>query len=264
METIIKFISDIFQIKIENAFLVVIIFGVMQYVANHLTNKKLNESLEKLKADFQKELKEIDYKNDYYKKILDKRMMAYEELNDWIFTLHKFSSINIRNTNSNNIEKKNYPVVFANMSSLEEIISKIGEFHKEGFWISYSTVGIIHHYIDLLSSAVTDIKKNNNSNNDNNNLQFVALERYINEFQNGALGKHVTNNMFNDLIENIRSNSRLLERTELNRNDYNFYSLAVGMALNEIIKSINNTLIEKYMNDLKELYKIDDFLDFNQ
>ena len=36
------------------------------------------------------------------------------------------------------------------------------------------------------------------------------------------------------------------------------------MALNEIIKSINNILIEKYMDDFKELHKIDDFLDFNQ
>ena len=263
METIIKFISDIFQIKIENAFLVVIIFGVMQYVANHLTNKKLNESLEKLKADFQKELKEIDYKNDYYKKILDKRINAYEELNNLVFDLNKFSSINIRINNSDTI-KKDYPVVFANMSSLEELIRRIGEFHKEGLWISYSTVGIIHQYIDLLSSAVTDIRKNNNSNNDDSNLQFVALERYINEFKNGALGKHITNNMFNDLIENIRSNLTLLENTELSREDYNFYSLAVGIALNEIVKSINNALIEKYMNDFKELHKIDDFLDFNQ
>lgn len=80
MESIAEFISNIFQIKIENAFLLIIIFGVMQYLVNHFANKKLNESLEKLKADFQKELKEIDYKNDYYKKIIDKRMMAYEEL----------------------------------------------------------------------------------------------------------------------------------------------------------------------------------------
>lgn len=207
--------------------------------------------------------KNIDYKNDYYKKILDKRINAYEALINLVFNLNKFSSINIRINNSDTV-KKDYPIFFANMSSLEELIRKIEEFHKEEFWISYSTVGIIHHYIDLLSSAVTDIRKNNNSNNDNSNLQFVALERYINEFQNGALGKHITNNMFNDLIENIRSNLMLLENKELSREDYNFYSLAVGMALNEIIKLINNALIEKYMDDFKELHKIDDFLDFNQ
>lgn len=204
--------------------------------------------------------KKIDYQNEYYKKILDKRINAYEALNNLVFNLNKFSSINIRINNSDTV-KKDYPVIFANMSSLEELIRRIGEFHKEEFWISYSTVGIIHRYIYLLSSAVTDIRKNNN---DNSNLQFVALERYTNEFQNGALGKHITDDMFNDLIGNIRSNLALLENTELSREDYNFYSLAVGMALNEIIKLINNALIEKYMDDFKELHKIDDFLDFNQ
>lgn len=198
--------------------------------------------------------KKIDFQNEYYKKILDKRIDAYEKLNELILDLHKFSSL------SNKEKKKVYPLRFASIANVEELFEKIGDFHKSEIWISFSTVGIIHHYVELLATIVTDLR----SNDDN----FIVLKDYIEDCKYSALEKYTGKNKFDDLISNIEENLEWLRNKNMSaiveERKLDYKSLAVGMALNEIIKSINNILIEKYMDDFKELHKIDDFLDFNQ
>lgn len=198
--------------------------------------------------------KKIDFQNEYYKKILDKRIDAYEKLNELILDLHKFSSL------SNKGKKKVYPLRFASIANVEELFEKIGDFHKSEIWISFSTVGIIHHYVELLATIVTDLR----SNDDN----FIVLKDYIEDCKYSALEKYTGKNKFDDLISNIEENLEWLRNKNMSaiveERKLDYKSLAVGMALNEIIKSINNILIEKYMDDFKELHKIDDFLDFNQ
>ena len=198
--------------------------------------------------------KKIDFQNEYYKKILDKRIDAYEKLNELILDLHKFSSL------SNKGKKKVYPLRFASIANVEELFEKIGDFHKSEIWISFSTVGIIHQYVDLLATIVTDLR----SNDDN----FIVLKDYIEDCKYSALEKYTGKNKFDDLISNIEENLEWLRNKNMSaiveERKLDYKSLAVGMALNEIIKSINNILIEKYMDDFKELHKIDDFLDFNQ
>ncbi len=198
--------------------------------------------------------KKIDFQNEYYKKILDKRIDAYEKLNELILDLHKFSSL------SNKGKKKVYPLRFASIANVEEFFEKIGDFHKSEIWISFSTVGIIHQYVDLLATIVTDLR----SNDDN----FIVLKDYIEDCKYSALEKYTGKNKFDDLISNIEENLEWLRNKNMSaiveERKLDYKSLAVGMALNEIIKSINNILIEKYMDDFKELHKIDDFLDFNQ
>ncbi len=198
--------------------------------------------------------KKIDFQNEYYNKILDKRIDAYEKLNELILDLHKFSSL------SNKGKKKVYPLRFASIANVKELFEKIGDFHKSEIWISFSTVGIIHQYVDLLATIVTDLR----SNDDN----FIVLKDYIEDCKYSALEKYTGKNKFDDLISNIEENLEWLRNKNMSaiveERKLDYKSLAVGMALNEIIKSINNILIEKYMDDFKELHKIDDFLDFNQ
>ena len=82
MDKIIEIIANYFGTTSETVFFVItgMVSVAVQYGFTFLIKKRTDNSLEKVKLDFQKELKEIDYKNDYYKKIIDKRMTAYEEL----------------------------------------------------------------------------------------------------------------------------------------------------------------------------------------
>ena len=206
-----------------------------------------------LKHIFDKQIKKIEFKNDYYKKIIDKRIIAYEKLNELIFDLHKFSSL------SSNGNKKVYPLRFASIANVEELFEKIGDFHKTEIWISFSTVSIIHQYVDLLATIITDLRSNDDS--------FVVLKSYIENYKYSGLERYTGKSKFDDLISNIDENLKWVREEDisyiLKERNLSYKSLAVGMALNEIVMSINNILIEKYMSDLKNLYKIDDFLDID-
>lgn len=58
--------------------------GIISVIVQYIFKRRTDKSIERLKTEFQKELKEIDYKNDYYKKIIDKRINAYDELEKFI------------------------------------------------------------------------------------------------------------------------------------------------------------------------------------
>ena len=234
--------------------LILVLWFIGTYYLQSRFQKNVMKDIALQKEEIEKRLRNIDYKNDYYKKIIDKRIDAYEKLNELILDLHKFSSL------SNKGKKKVYPLRFASIANVEELFEKIGDFHKSEIWISFSTVGIIHQYVDLLATIVTDLR----SNDDN----FIVLKDYIEDCKYSALEKYTGKNKFDDLISNIEENLEWLRNKNMSaiveERKLDYKSLAVGMALNEIIKSINNILIEKYMDDFKELNKIDDFLDFNQ
>ena len=51
---------------------------ILTYFLQNRLQKNLMKDIEAYKENVEKRLRDIDYKNDYYKKILDKRINAYE------------------------------------------------------------------------------------------------------------------------------------------------------------------------------------------
>lgn len=60
--------------------LILVLWFIGTYYLQSRFQKNVMKDIALQKEEIEKRLKNIDYKNDYYKKIIDKRMTAYEEL----------------------------------------------------------------------------------------------------------------------------------------------------------------------------------------
>ena len=60
--------------------LILVLWFIGTYYLQSRFQKNVMKDIALQKEEIEKRLRNIDYKNDYYKKIIDKRMMAYEEL----------------------------------------------------------------------------------------------------------------------------------------------------------------------------------------
>lgn len=95
--------------------------------------------------------KKIDYKRDYYKKIIDKRMESYEKLNDVINSI-----LVVREVLSKNCVKQGYSVceLFIDVKNIDDMLDKIVDIRRYSIWFTEEIVEKIS-YINLILSNVS-------------------------------------------------------------------------------------------------------------
>lgn len=118
---------------------------------NAYFHKEFQEALEKQRVEFQKELQNIDYKNDYYKKIIDKRMESYEKLNDVVNSI-----MVIRQVLSKDCVKQGYSVceLFIDVKNIDDMLDKVVDIRRYSIWFTEEIVEKIS-YINLILSNVS-------------------------------------------------------------------------------------------------------------
>lgn len=102
--------------------------------------------------------KKADYKRDYYKKIIDKRIVAYEKIAEAI------TKVGIKSVYVINGEKKEIFVCFENFTRLDEanklLISAIKELH----WISPKTNKTLWELNNIIAKVIDEASSDSNKN----------------------------------------------------------------------------------------------------
>jgi len=109
----------------------------------------------------EKELKNLEYRNDYYKKIIDKRMEAYEQLEEIIAFLKVIAP--------DNNHKKMYHVYFSTSTLLHEQTMKILEVVSKSIWLSENINYLMMQFNQILYLF---------PNNDNDKIREYAIKKY--------------------------------------------------------------------------------------
>ncbi|MDB5013066.1 MAG: hypothetical protein JWQ25_1268 [Daejeonella sp.] len=114
-------------------------------------------------------LTSVNYKNEYYKKLLDKRLIAYEELHIFLgqFRVH------IHDANDNTL----VPYIFVNgLKNLEEVSVGLLLPIKHSIWLSSA----LSYKLNQLSALLNKIEQQaRNSPNPNESLIKIANEGFL-------------------------------------------------------------------------------------
>ena len=94
----------------------------------------------------EKELKKLEYRNDYYKKIINKRIDAYECL-EKISNVFEWYKLDMRNPDK---DHQKWHTCFANCSKMAEVINVIGGADDKAMWISKDAYNKVREINDLL------------------------------------------------------------------------------------------------------------------
>jgi hypothetical protein len=93
-----------------------------------------------------RELKEMDYKNDYYKKIIDKRIQTYE-------ILEKLDAM-IQVTRSHN--NKKYAIIFKDKKTMQEVHKEMLDASEYAMWMSLEA----YTWLKTLVDMIVEVRKN--------------------------------------------------------------------------------------------------------
>lgn len=215
--------------------------------------KEIQDALEKQRIEFQKELQAIDYKNDYYKKIIDKRIEAYEKI---INVLLEWSACSYIGDKCHL-----YSIFISKSNSIDKIIKGLDIIHGNKFWVSHDLRMTLNIYSTFLSQIGSCLR----NNNDNyaplvdliNNKSLNEIERLLGCVFN-----------FDEIKSNLNRNDKYLKNDKIQSLicKYNFDRKALNLSLSTFkqINGINNKIIEKCRLEFKEIYEIERFFEDNK
>lgn len=127
-------------------------------VSFYASRKSANTAKEvaALAARSTQELKEKDYKNDYYKRVIDKRMIALDKAEK---TLSLFSSSHIVGGSSNNERCHSYFV--DNLDTLNKNDFRITEIGAATYshWCSVETLVAMKSFLETVISTIVEVNK---------------------------------------------------------------------------------------------------------
>lgn len=208
--------------------------------------EKIQTALEEQRVEFQKELQAIDYKNDYYKKIIDKRINAYEKIIKQLFELNKVLVY----------QNRKYPIFISNKNSVKNITRFLDVVSEVSFWISDDTRKIVKEFSLFLACIGNTI---------NGDKESVNLEIYINKkmylnFDNTLVKEcdfETILNRLKDIDKEMHSPESIafFEEYKLDVN-----SVIIGMAVEKEWIIILDNIIEKCYQDFKNIDKVSEFL----
>lgn len=209
----------------------------------------IQSALEKQKAEFEKELREIDYKNDYYKKIIDKRMRAYEEI---ISVFLKWSGCS--HIGSSNYK---YSIFLSDNNSVNNIIDGLEVIQKNKFWISKKMRKVLHNYSIFISVIGTCLRSND--------LTYNALIEYLNNNYYKDIEDCLNLEFkFDEIKNNLINNENLLKQEKflkiINTYDLNLKALIISMSVQEQINAMNEKIIIMCYDEFLELSDVEVFL----
>lgn len=201
---------------------------ILTYLLQNRLQKSLMKDIEAYKENVEKRLRDIDYKNDYYKKILDKRINAYEELNELILNAILMSKI----------EKYEYYSLFSSYEKFSIHYNKLKTFSKNFIWYSPKIVELLNKYIIVFSSIDSYYRGSTLGLKELN----IDLEHVVG----------IENNLEDVKLRCLKHNIILsMDNTKL---------CSAGIICCKMISDLHRELIITLQNDFKRLYEVEEFL----
>lgn len=112
----------------------------------------LQNELEKQKNDFQKDLKHFDYKREYFKKIIDKRIETYERI------VRIINTISMKADYFSKDKKFKMYICFESLRKLRKVNNNLIYILKERLWISPELYKEIVKLNDIIADIIGEIK----------------------------------------------------------------------------------------------------------
>lgn len=181
-----------------------------------------------------------NYKRDYYKKIIDKRIEAYQELNNFLNYMRIYNYVQL--DGKNKIIQK----AFISEDEYNTVLDKLKSIHESTIWLSkdladmfYDFSNLLIYIKDYIYNEDYKIKYWLSENNKDDLLKKVEEEK-----------EKIKNNFPNQLksISNMRSENKI---------DIN----ATGIVFFDLIKERNDVIKVALLRDFKNLYDIEDFFE---
>ncbi len=117
--------------------LILVLWFIGTYYLQSRFQKNVMKDIALQKEKIEKRLRNIDYKNDYYKKIIDKRMMAYEELERFLSEIDVESDYCLNNLNFDGvIVNVHCYIYFDNRNKFQNYLNKSVEICGYNSWYS--------------------------------------------------------------------------------------------------------------------------------
>ena len=199
---------------------------------NVTLQKELQAAIEKQRIEFQKELQSIEYKNGYYNKILDKRINAYEELNELVLNATLISKIN----------KYEYYSMFSSYEKFSVHYEKLKTFSKNFIWYSQEIVDLLNRYIIVLSSI-----------DSYNRGSILALTSILVDLK-------VDINLIVNIEKTLKNINTKIFQKDIMLPIEDEKLCSAGIVCHNIIGNLHLLIITALKNDFKELYKVEEFL----
>lgn len=149
--------------------LILVLWFIGTYYLQSRFQKNVMKDIALQKEEIEKRLKNIDYKNDYYKKIIDKRMTAYEYLEFVISKIEVIQEI-FDDYRLKQGEGKNIYSCFMNKEVLTETCEDIISVSKYDLWLSNEVRSKLSEINLIIAYALTSINCPNKRN-----LEFYGL-----------------------------------------------------------------------------------------
>lgn len=149
--------------------LILVLWFIGTYYLQSRFQKNVMKDIALQKEEIEKRLKNIDYKNDYYKKIIDKRMTAYEYLE---FVISKIEIIQEIFDDYRLKQGEGKPIYscFMNKEALTETCEDIISVSKYDLWLSNEVRSKLSEINLIIAYALTSINCPNKRN-----LEFYGL-----------------------------------------------------------------------------------------
>ena|GEM_PF-6785820 len=191
-----------------------------------------------------KEIKELEYRNDYYKKIINERMETYKEFAELLFLINRITCLAVNGVNNY------YHMLFKNTENMQKIMSQIEITAKKNIWLDDQALSLLHQFNMLIVSARSYID-NINQNEIINYFSVYEKEEY-------AVAKQRFDKIYDKYDEIILSDEelKLVSKEPIKRN-----SIILGMMLFDDVNNLCKRGHEIIYQDMLNLEKVDTFLE---
>lgn len=234
-----------FQISEIELFFGVVIIAVIWVLSTYFLQNRLQKSLmkdiEAYKENVEKRLRDIDYKNGYYNKILDRRVNAYENL----------YSIISKGCLMEGLGDDAFCGFFVNRNKFHEYHTSLIKLHKDLFWYNKNTkllyakyiyiVGCVNDYILGNKISLLEFLKFDESNKEKK-ISFFDIDPKI------------------DYVEKYLNKSIYVEKTDI-LEKFDFNTIGIGIILFPLFLEVHDKLLQMIEEDFKHLYDIEKFFD---
>lgn len=211
-KTAIKEITNTYQVTegqlIVFGLIIFLIWSAISYFIQLYFQKNLMEDIELKKSEMIKQAKQIEYKQNYFSKIIDKRIKSYEDI-DMLFGL-------IDVVVERNIRKKkyNYFDCLISIESYNKIDNKIMEVCSNSLFITHEMELKINKLNEFLNQTKNKFFKNNTRH-------FAKEIDYKKESEKlEAILLECQEQLADDMIELYDVNKYLLNKKEKIKNQY--------------------------------------------
>lgn len=211
---------------------------------NATLQKEIQDALEKQRTEFQKELKAIDYKNDYYKKIIDKRIEAYEKL----YSIISYGAI------YEVLKDERFCSFFKNENKFFEYHEKqIDYLYKDLFWFSEKAENIYVVYVNIVGCIKEYILGNKNYLIDFLKSDKLKMYELMNTFNDRDIENEITE------VKKCLDELKFLTKENIEER-YDSNIISIGIVLYPLLKEVHKCLFEIIEKDFQHLDEVEKFL----